>query len=70
MSMASSMVRQVTFTTPALGDSLVQGFNLRIFCGVGFSWPLGPLEIETCIPDDHVSGLLMTKPWLGFQQLY
>ncbi len=30
------------------------GFNPRFFCGVKFSRPLGPNEIELSIPNDHV----------------
>jgi hypothetical protein len=36
------------------GDYLAQGFDLGFFCGVGFSGPLGPNEIELGIPNNHV----------------
>jgi hypothetical protein len=60
-SMAFSMATQVKPIAPTPGDSSAQGFDPGFFCGVGFSWPLGPNEIELDIPNVHVFGAANDK---------
>ncbi len=53
--MASNMVSQMKPIAPTPNDFLVQGFDLRFFCGAKFLGPIGPNGIKLSILDDHVS---------------
>ncbi len=60
-SMASSMVAQVKPIAFALGDFSTQGFDLGFFLRARLLGALGPNEIKSDIPNDHVFGATNDK---------